>query len=102
MRRILKLLSNFPLVTLLTILLFASMMSLIIVTTENSRLKEKLMDVETITPAAQECSDTVKLIAKDCKVEVGKALQRVKPIIKYVDKPAESAVEFNDWAGKVL
>ncbi|WP_339892150.1 hypothetical protein [uncultured Alteromonas sp.] len=97
MTRILKLLQQFPLVTLLTVLLFTSMMSLLIVTTENSELKQKLSDAKTAIPAAKECSDTVALIAKDCKVEVESALAKVKPIIKYIDKPAKSAGEFNLW-----
>lgn len=102
MSRILKLLQQFPLVTLLTVLLFTSMMSLIIVTSENSELKQKLSDAETVLPAAKECSDTVALIAKDCKVEVESALAKVKPIIKYIDKPANSAGEFNLWVEKAL
>ena len=102
MTRILNLLRQFPLVTLLTVLLFTSMMSLLIVTTENSELKQRLADAETVLPAAKECSDTVALIAKDCKVEVEAALAKVKPIIKYIDKPAKSASEFNLWAEKAL
>ena len=102
MTRILNLLRQFPLVTLLTVLLFTSMMSLIIVTTENSKLKQKLSDTETVIPAAKECSDTVALIAKDCKVEVDSALAKVKPVIKYIDKPANSAGEFNSWVENAL
>lgn len=102
MNRIFNLLQQFPLVTLLTILLFTSMMSLIIVTTENSELKQRLADSETAIPAARECSDTVALIAKDCRVEVESALSKVKPVIKYIEKPAKSAGEFNLWAEKAL
>ena len=102
MTRILNLLRQFPLVTLLTVLLFTSMMSLLIVTTENSELKQKLSDAKTAIPAAKECSETVELIAKDCKVEVESALAKVKPIIRYVEKPAKSASEFNLWAEKAL
>ena len=102
MTRILNLLRQFPLVTLLTVLLFTSMMSLLVVTSENSELKQRLADAETIIPAAKECSDKVELISKDCKVEVDSALAKVKPIIKYVEKPAKSASEFNLWAEKAL
>ena len=102
MTRILNLLRQFPLVTLLTVLLFTSMMSLLIVTSENSELKQRLADAETAIPAAKECSDTVKLISKSCKVEVDAALSKVKPIIRYVEKPAKSASEFNLWAEKAL
>lgn len=97
MNRIISLLRQFPLITLLTVFLFCSMMSLIIVTTENSDLKQKLSDAQSIIPAAKECSDKVELIAKDCKVEVQAALLRIKPVIKYIDKPAKSAGEFNEW-----
>ena len=102
MTRIINLLRQFPLVTLLTVLLFTSMMSLLIVTTENSELKQKLSDAKTVIPAAKECSDTVKLISKSCKVEVDSALAKVKPVIKYVEKPAKSAGEFNLWVDKAL
>ncbi len=102
MTRILSLLKQFPLVTLLSIMLFCSLISVIVVTTENSELKQKLADIETVIPAAKECSDTVKLIAKDCKIEVDAALSKVKPIIKYIDKPAKNAGEFNLWVDKSL
>lgn len=72
-------------------------MSLIIVTTENAELKERLADVKSIIPAALECSEKVDLIAKDCKVAVSEALSRVKPVVKYIDKPAKDAGEFNLW-----
>ncbi len=102
MSRIINLLRQFPLVTLLTVLLFTSMMSLLIVTTENSELKQKLSDAETVLPAAKECSDTVKLISKSCKIEIDAALAKVKPVIKYIEKPAKSAGEFNLWTEKAL
>lgn len=102
MARIIALLQQFPLVTLLAILLFCSMMSVINVTSENSELKQRLADAETIIPAAKECSDKVELISKDCKAEVDEALSKVKPVIKYVEKPAKSAEEFNTWANRAL
>ena len=102
MIRILNLLRQFPLITLLVVLLISSMASLLVLTKENSELKTKLSDVRVIIPAAIECSQRVELIAKDCKVQVTEALSKIKPVIKYIDKPAKSAGEFNLWVDKAL
>lgn len=55
---------------------------------------ETLEDVE---PLVQECNDTVKVIQKDCRAEVKKALDGVKPVVIEIEKPAKGAGDFNQW-----
>lgn len=95
--RALALIKSYPVIVALSILsgwlLWSSWQT-------EEELGKALAEIERLQQArslAKECSESVRVIANDCRAEVADALAGVEPIVIEIEKPANSAGEFNEW-----
>lgn len=95
--RALALIKSYPVIVALTLLCGYLLWSS---ADTEERLGQALAEVERLQQAktaAKLCSDSVRVIASDCRAEVEDALAGVKPIVIEIEKPAKGAGEFNEW-----